>query len=112
MRESHRDRLDGKRCGSGPTNCRVSGAVQFSKAGGRSERSVRSANRPDACHIMPAPLGAERTTDALALIMAQYLCGNPTWDGPRTMTAIRHIVSRSSQEVPGLYRDGQEKDRC
>ena len=38
----------------------------------------------------------ERVMATATLIISQYLYGNPGWDGPKTVEAIRDMVSRLS----------------
>ena len=41
---------------------------------------------------MPQEDGLAMT--ALARVMSQYLRGDPLWDGPRTVAAMRNMLSR------------------
>jgi hypothetical protein len=48
------------------------------------------------CCAFVAPQEPDPVMATATLILSQYLYGNPGWDGPKAVEAIRNLVSRFS----------------
>jgi hypothetical protein len=113
MRHPDRGRLDGTRCRSGPTWPLNPGPQSRQRGKGTWVPHARSqAARADRSKTgrlateqrsIPSDAMPSRTTQEIELVMAiatmiisQYLHGNPGWDGPQTVAALRDVVSRLS----------------
>jgi hypothetical protein len=55
-------------------------------------------SRPRSVDRLPVwmPPDGGLTMTAVAQVMSQYLRGDPMWDGPRTVAAMRSMVSDKS----------------
>jgi hypothetical protein len=109
MRSSDAGRFNDKRCSREATRRRMNRRLQ-----GRTLQAKRCARKEyadiDRCdphdalpyHTLQSfdrlPAWRHRedpwTMTVLAQLMAQYLRGDPLWDGPRTIGMMRNIVSR------------------
>ena len=109
MRISATSRLDGKRCRIAASCRRRSCSVQARRLHMRCRTRQVDSER-DQCESYSAMPGSSSglpdwppvwmpqehgpTMTALTLVMSQYLRGDPLWDGPRTVAAMRNMLSR------------------
>jgi hypothetical protein len=100
-------RLDGKRCRAAASCCQTSRCIQARRPRARPcmpqvhlerEQSEAHGAMPDPdpqsfdSPIVRLPQGLRMTV--LTQVLSQYLRGDPMWDGPRTVAAMRNLVSR------------------
>ena len=114
MRISAASRLDGKRCRIAASCRRRSCYVQARRLHMR-HRTRQVDPERDQCEPYSAmPDSIPRLPDwppvwmpqedglamtALARVMSQYLRGDPLWDGPRTVAAMRNMLSREDSSI-------------
>jgi len=100
-------RLDGKRCRTAASCCQMSRCIQARRPRARRcmpqvhlerEQSEAHGAMPDPnpqsfdSPIVRLPQGGLRMT-VLTQVLSQYLRGDPMWDGPRTVGAMRNLIS-------------------